>query len=367
MRHASTLSRRSLLGALGLIPAGRWLAARQAPQQDQPPGYSTTVKVVNLFATVRNKQGQVVKDLTQDDFLLDEDGHPQTIRYFARETDLPLTLGLLVDTSGSQRTVLPEERTASYRFLEKVMREDKDTAFVIHFDFEVELLQDLTSSRATLRKALDQLEIGQQRRQPSQPGQDPQGGGGYPGGGYPGGGGRGRGGRGRGGRAGGGTNLYDAVFLGADEIMRKQKGRKALIILSDGVDTGSKLSLSAAVESAQRADTLVYSILFEDPNSYGGLGGFGRLGRGGIGGMDEPDGKKVLQQISRETGGRFFEVSKRLPIDKVYEQLEEELRSQYSIGYTPDTKETAGDFRRIHLTTKQKTLIVQTREGYYPT
>jgi VWFA-related protein len=353
MPDASNISRRNLLRALGLIPAGRLLLAREPQEPEgkpgQPPGFSTTVKVVNLFATVRNKQGQVVKDLAQDDFLLDEDGRPQTIRYFSRETDLPLTLGLLVDTSGSQRNVLPEERSASYRFLEKVMREDKDMAFVIHFDFEVELLQDLTNSRPTLRQALDQLEMGQ-RRQLNQRG---QGGGGYPGGR----------GRNRGGRAGGGTDLYDAVFLGADEIMRKQKGRKALIILSDGVDTGSKLNLSAAVESAQRADTLVYAILFSDPDAYGGFGGFGRGGRGG---MDRPDGKQVLQQISRETGGRFFEVSRRLPIDKVYEELEEELRSQYSIGYTSDSQETAKEYRHIHLTTKQKTLIVQTREGYYP-
>lgn len=347
----ANLSRRSLLGALGLIPVGRFLRAQQ---QNPPPAYSTTVKVVNLFATVRNTKGQVVKDLTQDDFLLDEDGQPQTIRYFSRETDLPLTLGLLVDTSGSQRNVLPEERSASYRFLDKVMREDKDTAFVIHFDFEVELLQDLTSSKAALRRSLDQLEIGMNRRQQG------QGGGG--GGGYPGGGGRNRGGggRGRGGRGGGGTALYDAVFLGADEIMEKQHGRKALIILSDGVDHGSKESLSSAIESAQRSDTLVYSILFADSDGYGGFGGMGR------GRLDEPDGKKVLERLSRETGAHFFEVSKRMPIDKVYEALEEELRSQYSIGYTPDTKAASSEFRRIHLTTKQKTLIVQTREGYYP-
>jgi VWFA-related protein len=145
--------------------------------------------------------------------------------------------------------------------------------------------------------------------------------------------------------------------------MRKQKGRKALIILSDGVDTGSKLSLSAAVESAERSDTLVYSILFEDPDAYGGYSRFGRAGRGG---MNEADGKKVLQQISRETGGRFYEVSKRQPIDKVYEDLEEELRSQYSIGYTSDARETTTEYRHIHLTTKQKALVVQAREGYYP-
>jgi VWFA-related protein len=348
----SNLSRRSLLGALGLIPAGRFLRAQQ--QTPPPPGYSTTVKVVNLFATVRNKQGQVVTDLTQDDFVLDEEGTPQTIRYFSRETDLPLTLGLLVDTSGSERNVLPDERRASFRFLDKVMREDKDNAFAIHFDFEVELLQDLTHSKAAMQKALDELEIGRGQLQ-----RRGGGGGGYPGGGggrYPGPGGGRRGG-------GGGTHLYDAVYLGSDEIMKKQQGRKALIVLSDGVDNGSKLTLGDAIESAQRSDTLVYSILFEDPNGNGGFGG-GHMGGGRRGG--EEDGHKVLQRLSRETGAHYFEVSKKLPIDKVYEALEEELRSQYSIGYTPDTKTASSEYRHIHLTTKKTSLIVQTREGYYP-
>jgi len=355
MRDATSITRRSLLGALGMIPAGHLLRGQQ---ETLPPGFSTTVKVVNLFATVRNKQGQVVKDLKQDDFQLDEEGQPQTIRYFSRETDLPLTLGLLVDTSGSQRAVLPEERSASFRFLDKVMREDKDKAFVIHFDFQVELLEDLTSSKDVLRKSLDQLEIGMNRRQQGGGGGYPTGGGGYPGGGGGGGRGRGRGG----GRGGGGTTLYDAVFLGADEIMKKQHGRKAMIILTDGVDNGSKLTLSSAVESAQRGDTLVYGILFSDPDAYGGRGGFG--GRGGR--VETDDGKKVLMRMSNETGGHFFEVSKRLPIDKVYAAIEEELRSQYSIGYSPDTKAGSTDYRHVHLSTKQKNLIVQTREGYYP-
>lgn len=347
----SELSRRGLLGALGAIPMARFLRAQQ---QDPPqlPGYSTTVKVVNLLATVRDKQGKVVTDLTQDDFLLDEEGTAQTIKYFSRESNLPLTLGLLVDTSGSERNVLPDERRASFRFLDKVMRENTDTAFVIHFDFQVELLQDLTGSKVEMQRALDRLEIGQrgslQRRGP--------GGGG--GGGYPGGGGR----RGGGG-GGGGTALYDAVYLGADEIMKKQQGRKALIVLSDGVDNGSKLSLSDGIEAAQRADTLAYSILFEDPNGNGGFGG--RMGGGRRGG-GEVDGHKVLQRLSRETGGHYFEVSKRLPIDKVYEALQEELRSQYSIGYTSNSAATSKDYRHVHLTTKQKSLIVQTRDGYYP-
>jgi VWFA-related protein len=371
MPFEANLSRRSLLSAFALLPAARLLRGQQAnpPASQQPtPTFSADVKVVNVLATVRDKNGQIVRGLTKDDFLLDEDGRPQNISYFSRETDLPLTLGLLVDTSGSERREIPDERRASIRFLEQVMRPDKDQAFVIHFDREVELLEDLTNSREKLEKALNQLDTPQLQRQQ-------QGGGGtYPGGpttpGPVGPGGQ-RGGRGRG----GGTILYDAVYLAGDELMRKQKGRKAAILLSDGVDTGSKETLGSAVESAQRSDTLVYSILFEDPNGYGNnMGGFGgpRMGRrGGMGRtpyptMNRPDGKKILEQISRETGGRFFEVSRKWPLDKVFEAIEEDLRSQYSLGYTSDQQSTDRGYRRIHLTTKQKGAVVQTREGYYP-
>ena len=359
MPFEANLSRRSLLSAFALWPAARLLRGQQADTT-----FSADVKVVNLLATVRDKQGQIVRDLAKEDFLLDEDGRPQTISYFSRENNLPLTLGLLVDTSGSERRMISEERRASLRFIEQVLRPDKDMAFVIHFDFEVELLEDLTNSREKLEKALDQLDSSQPQLQRQQQG------GGYPGGGQ----GGQRGGRGRGG---GGTDLYDAVYLAGDELMRKQKGRKALILLSDGVDTGSKETLGSAVEAAQRADTLVYSILFEDPNGYGNnLGGFGgpRMGRrGGMGGgrggypqMNRPDGKKILEQISRETGGRFFEVSRKWTIDKVYEAIEEDLRNQYSLGYTSDQQGTDHGYRRIHLTTRQKGAVVQTREGYYP-
>jgi VWFA-related protein len=266
-----------------------------------------------------------------------------------------------VDTSGSQRRLIEEERAASYRFFEQVLRPEKDVAFVIHFDFETELLQDVTASRRLLEKALENLEAPAQQRQQRQ---SPQQTSPFP---FPGGGGRrGRGGRGGpaggGGGRGGGTVLYDAVLLAADELMRKQSGRKALILLTDGVDTGSKVSLSSAIEAAQRADTLVFSILFEDPEAYGG-GGFG-LGRSRVP-MNMPKGKKVLEQISRETGGRLFEVSKKQPLAKVYDEIDEDLRHQYSLGYSPDRTDTAGGYHRIHLTTKQKGLIVQTREGYY--
>ncbi len=341
------ISRRRLITALSAFPAARFLRGQQ---DRQSPTFSAGVKVVNLFATVRDKKGQIVRDLNKEDFLLDEDDRPQSIQYFARENNLPLTLGLLVDTSGSTRRVLPDERSASYRFLEQVLRQDKDLAFLIHFDFEVELLQDLTGSRKSLEKALDLLETGQGQRRLANRGQNPYP---YPGGRGPG----GRGPRGGGRRGGGGTTMYDAVMLASDELMKKQTGRKALILLTDGVDNGSKVTLSTAVEAAQRADTLVYSILFEDPE-----GGFG----GGWGRLNQPDGRKVLGQIARETGGRFFEVSRKQPIDKVFAAIEEDLRNQYSLGYSPDRPERAGGYRRIHLTTKQKGLLVQTREGYYP-
>src|SRR3954447_13961384 len=202
MEFDSSMSRRALLAAFGALPAAGLLRGQEAAKQ--PPTFSTGVKVVNVFANVRDKKGEIVKDLTKDDFRLDEDGVPQTIKYFAQESDLPLTLGLLVDTSGSQRRLIDEERDASYRFFQQVLREDKDVAFVIHFDFDVELLQDITSSRKLLEKALEDLEAPQQLRRNRQAG------------GYPGRGSR-RGGGGWGGPQGGGTNLYDAVMLASDE------------------------------------------------------------------------------------------------------------------------------------------------------
>jgi VWFA-related protein len=341
-------------------------------QTQQKPDISVDVKLVNVLATVRNKKGEIVRNLTKDDFTLEEDGRPQTIQYFSQESDLPLTLGLLVDTSMSQRSVLGQERTASYSFFDHILREDKDKAFLIHFDHEVELLEDLTSSRQKLESALELIE---------NPERDSSGGG-Y-GGGQGGGGGRGHG---RGG--GGGTLLYDAVYLASSEIMKKQQGRKALIVLTDGVDHGSKESLETAIESAQRADTLVYSILFSGEERGSGGGGFGgpRMGGGwpggGGGGGGWPgggggrhggggprgetvDGKKVLQRLSRETGAQMYEVSKKESIEEIYARIEEELRHQYSIGYTPDHSNAGAGYHKIHLAAKQKDLIVQARDGYY--
>ncbi len=348
--------------------------AAAANPADQPvTTMSVQVKVVNVLATVRDKHGKIVNGLTKDDFSLTEDGRPQTLKYFARETDLPLTLGLLVDTSMSQRRVLNEERDASESFLAQVLREDQDKAFVIHFDREVELSQDLTSSHEQLRAALESLQTPQFTRTSA-------GGGGGGGSNDPG------SGSGRGsGRHGGGTLLYDAVFLASDELMKKQPGRKAVIVLSDGVDMGSRESLEAAIESAQRANTIVYSILFKDDEAYGNGGGFGRtgisipgmgvpgMGRGGMGGpggrggrgypQEHADGKKILERISRETGGRMFEVSKKEPVSQIYSQIQEELRNQYSLGYTPNPVEPG--YHKIQVVATKKDLVVQARDGYY--
>jgi VWFA-related protein len=358
------------------------LCATPVYSQDQTssgdtPTFKKDVKVVNVFATVRDKHGQIVPTLGKDDFLLQVDGRPQNIRYFARESDLPLTLGLLVDTSLSQRRVLEEERTASYDFLRDVMREDRDEAFVINFDSETTLLQDLTNSKQKLETALDRVHV-------AEPDNGGYGGGGRSGGG----GGHGGGNPGGGMHRPAGTTLYDAVFLASDELMQKQKGRKALILLTDGVDQGSRYSLDRAIEAAQRADTMVYSILFSDPSAYnhspGGYpgGGMGRHGGWGGGGPwggpggptgggsrypveSHPDGKKVLQRLSQETGGHFFEVSKKESVEQIYKQVQEELRNQYSLGFSPERAEESTGYHKILLAAKPKDLVVQTRQGYY--
>jgi VWFA-related protein len=378
VRGVASIAAVALTISIAIAQSGPDATARKAPEAsaDQPvTSMSVQVKVVNVLATVRDKHGKIMNGLTKDDFALTEDGRPQTIRYFSRETDLPLTLGLLVDTSMSQRRVLGEERSASQSFLAQMLREDKDKAFVIHFDREVELLQDLTASHEKLQAALESLEAPQFSR--TSGGNYPSGGGGSSGPGS--GGGQGR-------HHGGGTLLYDAVYLASDELMEKQQGRKALIVLSDGVDNGSKETLEESIESAQRANTVVYSILFKDDAAYGNGGGFGRtgisipgmggpgMGRGGMGGgrggrrspEQHADGKKILERISKETGGRLFEVSKKEPVEQIYSQIQEELRNQYSLGYTPDRGGAAeSGYHKILVAAKPKDLTVQARDGYY--
>jgi VWFA-related protein len=289
------------------------------PGQQEIPTFSTDVKVVSVLATVTDAKGNIIRDLTKEDFQLSEDKRPQTLRYFSRESDLPLTLGLMVDTSMSQRRVLDAERGASYRFLEVVLRPNKDQVFLMQFDFRIFFRLQLTNSLKQLNDALAYVDTPTRNQLQAQ--------------------------------SGGGTLLYDAVVTAAQDVMSKQQGRKALILLTDGVDTGSESTLAEATDAAQRSDTLVYSILFADAGAYG-FGG-------------SPDGRRPLQRMSQDTGGGLFEVSKKHGIDQIFDQIQDELRSQYSLGYVSDQPVTVSSFRRIQLTTKRKGLVVQARDRYW--
>lgn len=359
-----------------LFPAAIFMADEKPSNDKEALTLSVDVKVVNMLATVRDKSGQIIRDLSKDDFNLQVDGKTWPIGYFAKETDLPLTIGLVVDTSPSQTNVLDEERNASYRFLSGIMREQKDLAFVMHFGDDVELLQDFTGSTQKLAQAIEDLRadtsMGQRPGNHQMPSGSPPRGSGTPQGG-PGG--------------GGSSKVYDALFLASDEMMKKQTGRKAIIILSDGVDVGSKTRLEKVIESAQRTDSIVYSIYFVDKSFYnhgtgtiglppmgggrgGPMGGGGGMPSGGPGGSGGPadmhnDGKKILQRISKETGGAFFEVTKKEPIDKIYEQIGQELRYQYNLGFSINNAAAGPGYHKITLTTTKKNATVQTRDGYY--
>jgi VWFA-related protein len=305
--------RRFVMGAAALFSPWPRISGQDTPT------FSTDVKVVNVLATVRAKNGELIRNLTKDDFALAENGRPQTIRYFSQESDLPLTLGLMVDTSASQRRVLDAERGACFHFLDQVLRGNQDRVFIMQFDSAVELRQELTSSRQKLDDALALVDSETVRQLQIQHG--------------------------------GGTLLYDAVAKASKEVMKPLTGRKALIVLSDGVDFGSEETLPAAVEAAQRAETLSYSILFSDSGAYGILGG--------------KDGKGVLMRLSKDTGGGFFEVSKKLSLEQIFDRIQEELRSQYNLGYVSDEPVRVSEFRNIELAAKQKGLSVQARAKYW--
>jgi VWFA-related protein len=280
----------------------------------EEPTFTAGVKVVNLLATVQTKKGEIVRDLGRDDFLVAENGHPQKIQYFSKESDLPLTLGLLIDTSMSQERVMEAERGASFRFLDSVLREKLDQVFIMTFDVGTWLRLGLTGSRKELEDALAFVDTPTRRELQA---------------------------------IGGGTALYDAVQKASVEIMRERQGRKALIVLSDGEDVNSRTPLEQAIDSALRAETLIYSIYFTDASRSLGTG------------------RGVLARMSRETGGGFFEVTKKLSIGQVFSLIEEELRSQYSIGYVSDQPVRAPEFRKVQLSTKQKGLVVQSRDRYW--
>jgi VWFA-related protein len=290
------------------------LAASRARAQDEPT-FSSDIQVVNLLATVRNKKAEIIRDLEKDDFSLLEDGRPQSIRYFSRESNLPLTIGLMVDTSMSQVHVLDAERGASFRFLDQVLRENKDHVFIMQFDLTVQTRQALTGSYIDLNRALTMVDTPTRNQLRSQ--------------------------------YGGGTLLYDALVDASQDIMKSQQGRKALIVLSDGGENGSDATLNDVIDAAQRAETLIYAILYTD-------GGFG-----------SGAGRNIMQRLAQDTGGSYFEVSKKLSIDQVYALIEEDLRSQYSLGYVSDRPAKGAEFRRIQLTVKRPGMVVHSRDRYW--
>lgn len=288
------------------------LVSARTPGQDEAT-FSTDVKVVNILATVRTKSGQIVNDLTKDDFSVTENGRAEAIKYFSRESDLPLTIGLMVDTSMSQARVLESERSASFQFVDQVLRPGKDKVFVTQFDMAVLTRQPLTSSRRDLEESLPYVDTPSKNELQAQ--------------------------------RGGGTLLFDAVVKASREIMSGQRNRKAMIILSDGGDNGSEETLNSAIEAAQRADTLIYSILFAD-SSYGG------------------EDKTAMMRLAKETGS-FFEVSKKLNINQIYGIIEQELRSQYNLGFVSDQPVRVSEFRKLQLAVNRKDLIVEARDKYW--
>ena len=308
---------------LGTLPAS-------AQKQTTPPAVGGTLKVttqvVNVYAVVRTKKHRLVPNLNKEDFELEEDGVPQDIRYFSRETDTPLTLGIMIDTSPSQIQVLDAEKSEAKAFLQQVLR-PKDLAFVLHFDVQVELLQDFTASLRLLDSAIDGTQIngGAHGVLPSPlPTGD----------------------------SGGATHLYDAVYLASHELLKNEIGRKVLILLTDGEDQGSMEKLDQALEAAQKADVMIYSIAIVDRQFYWVHDmGF--------------SGDSVLKKLSEETGGTVIRVNRMKDTSAAFQEIADELRTQYLLGYTPTNTKADGSFRKIQVRVQHGNYKVQARRGYY--
>lgn len=291
-------------------------------QQGEIPTFRKNVNVVNVFFNVKDKHGALMPGLKKEDFDISENGKPQTIKYFAAETDQPLTIGLLIDSSGSMQRMLPEEKVVAADFLRQVIT-DKDLAFVISFDISVDLLQDLTNDVHLLRAGLEKAKINVGGGSSGIPGvgqgpvpiSHPKG-----------------------------TLLYDGVYLAASDVLGKQVGRKAMVILTDGVDQGSQLKLRDAIEAAQKADTICYVLLLSDPQYGSDMG--------------------VMRELAEQTGGRAIGVDRPDKIGPAFAQISNELRSQYNIGYTPTDEKRDGAFRKIEVKSKNG-YKVQARKGYY--
>ena len=305
---------------------------RDARGGQQQPTFSAGVSLVNLLAVVRDEHGRFVQGLSETDFLLEEDGRPQHILHFAQESNLPLTLGLLLDTSASMTRVLDDEREAAHTFLKEVLRPDQDRVFLVQFDSSVSEITALTSSRRKLDQGLSSISaefvFSRRRAAPHN---------------------------------GASTVLYDALSLAASRTMAPLQGRKAIILLSDGMDAGSITSLEEAIGAAERAETLVYTIhIYAEPPDAALLPPKTRAKTA----ESLAQGKQVLERISRETGGACYESAKGQRLREIFSSIQDELRNQYSMSYSPNARDETPGFRRISLKTKEN-FPVQTRAGYF--
>jgi VWFA-related protein len=317
-----------------------WPQGVQAPsgqdQASQEPTIRVGVDLVNILFTVKTKKGgQLIPNLEKNNFTVLEDGKGQTIQHFSRETDLPLTLGLLIDISASQERLIDIERQAAAAFFSSVIRK-KDEAFLISFGKSTDLLQDYSNSPRQLAAALNDL-----RGDGQTPGMGPvpiPNTGPVPQVGSP-----------------KGTLLFDAVYLASDEKLKNEVGRKALVLITDGDDQGSTYNVHTAIEAAQKADAIIYSIYYVDRGFYMRGGMFGGGGEGD------------LKKMSSETGGHVFSVDGKHTLNQIFQEIQDELRNQYSIGYVPVNANRDGSFRRVEIKVDNKDYRVQARNGYYAT
>jgi VWFA-related protein len=312
----------------GAVPLAGQQSQTPADEDQSTETLKVRVNVVQLFFNVKDKKGALIPNQTKDDFEILEDGKPQTIKYFTAESNLPLTLGILIDSSGSQMRVLEMEKEVGGAFLSQILR-DKDEAFVIDFDVNVDLLQDFTNDVHRLKAALNKAKVNTGGGGGSLPG---LGGGPIPTSNPR------------------GTLLYDAVYLAAHDQLAHEVGRKAMILLTDGEDQGSQLRVKDAIEAAQKSDSICYVILIADRGFYGGFG---------------YSGDSAMKKLAGETGGRVIEVGNKFDkLKEAFDQIANELRSQYNLGYTPTNSVQDGSFRKIELRSKQG-YKTQTRSGYY--
>lgn len=278
--------------------------------------FTSSVRVVNVFVTVRDSRGGLVTGLTREDFELAENGRKQEIRYFSTDSDLPLTIGILFDVSGSQRTVIEQQRSASSAFLGKILR-DGDSAFLMAFNEQAKLLSPPESSRDALEKNLAKLTAaGSESR---------------------------------------GTALFDAIVQAAATV-QSIPGRKAAVVVSDGYDTASSGRIGDAITAAQRANLSIFPIFFYDLKVFAFK-------------VESPalknlrEGKRNLEQIAKETGGGFYEIAEKRPLEDNFERMERELRQQYSLGFVPAAGRPG--YRKLRVMVRQRGLNVQARDGYF--